>query len=108
MFKLLDLNNFFIYCLPMLKKVQSYETTDGQLFTDKAAALTHELKIELRGLIQSNTRSNGNSNFSTTDVAAFLANNMDKVAQVFTAYRARIGAISRNSKKTLDATKTLV
>ena len=86
----------------MLKKVQSYETSDGQLFTDKAAALTHELKIELRGLIQSNTRSNGSSNFSTTDIAAFLANNMDKVAEIFTAYRSRIAAITRKSKNIID------
>jgi hypothetical protein len=86
----------------MITQVRGYQTSDGQIHTDRATALTQELKIELRGLVQQHTRS---QHLTTTDVAAFLAGNMDKVGEVMTSYRKKIAAISRKAgEKTLTQT----
>ncbi len=90
----------------MITKVQSYQTSDGKLHTDKVEALNHDLKIQLRGFVQTNTV--GAGNLSTTEVAALLANQMDGVCGIFANYRKRIAAITRKTNKTLDVSAKIV
>lgn len=41
-----------------MKEVKSYQSNDGKLFTNKEDAFEQDLLVALRGVIQSNDRSN--------------------------------------------------
>lgn len=54
----------------MIKQVSSFQTSDGELFTNKLDATQHEFKITLRGLIQSNTTNNSLTIGQMVDILA--------------------------------------
>ncbi len=70
-----------------LKRVQSYQTTDNQLFPTKDEALTHQLKIDLRGLMQSNNIGKQAAPISVTDISCFIAAHAEEVRLVLLKYK---------------------
>ncbi len=80
--------------LNMIKQTKSFQTSDNQLFSNRILALTHEMKIELRGVIQAH--SNGRSAYTTTDIAAILANNAEQVSSILHKYRVSINRAKAN------------
>jgi predicted XRE-type DNA-binding protein len=79
-----------------MKSVKSFQTSDNQLFFQRSAALNHEQKLELRGLIQSHTK---NAQLSSTDIATILAVNADKVSEILHRYRIQINRAKGSENK---------
>jgi hypothetical protein len=73
-----------------MEQVRVFKTEDGTMFQDRGAAVTHELMINIRGIIQSHVR--GNS-FTSTEMAKLIADNQDKVFNVIGKYRKTMGSI---------------
>lgn len=78
----------------MIEQVRSYRTSDGNLHGDRAAALTHQYMLDLRGLLQSNAGHN-TANFTSTQVASILAKEADKVYKLTYTYRDKIKRIKK-------------
>lgn len=73
--------------------VKSYQTSDGQLHPELPAALTHEAKIDLRGLIQNQGVQlglAGGAHFTASQVAEFVVSNADTVAELLRSYREKM------------------
>jgi hypothetical protein len=73
-----------------MQQVKVYKTEDGQLFQDHGAAVTHELMIKIRGIVQSHIRS---SSLSPTEVATLIAKEQDKMFDVLGKYRRTMASI---------------
>lgn len=79
-----------------MKKVPSYQTSDNQLFTNRLGALNHEFRLELRGAIQQHTK---NTTLTTTDIAAILATDSEKIAGILHKYRVQINRARGEANK---------
>jgi len=79
-----------------MKQVKSFQTSDGTLFPNRLNALYHEQKIDLRGVLQEHTK---NALISTTDVAAILAANSEKVSAILHRYKVSINRARGESNK---------
>jgi DNA-directed RNA polymerase specialized sigma54-like protein len=73
-----------------MQQVKVYKTDDGTLFQNHGDAVTHELMIKLRGIIQSHTRS---PSLSATEIAQLLTKEQDKVFDTLGKYRRTMGSI---------------
>jgi DNA-directed RNA polymerase specialized sigma54-like protein len=73
-----------------MQQVKVFKTEDGTLFQDHGSAVTHELMIKLRGIIQSHTRS---PSLSATEIAQLLTKEQDKVFDTLGKYRRTMGSI---------------
>lgn len=74
-----------------LSQVQSFQTSDGKLHTDKVAALTHQAQIDLRGMIQSRTVMGGPAaQMTPTQFAEFVISRSEDVAKLLKEYREKM------------------
>lgn len=82
-----------------MKQIKVYQTKDGTLFNERIPAEKHELSLSLRGLIQSQDRS---QTFTPTQMAKFIADNEDKIYDSIRKYRNTLnslkGAETKKSK----------
>lgn len=79
-----------------MKQVKVFKTDDGQTFDDRGRAVTHELMITIRGIIQSHTRG---STFSSTEIATLITKEQDQVFEVLGKYRRTMGSIKGAANK---------
>lgn len=77
-----------------MKQVKSFETKDGKLFTDRLEAESHELVLNIRGLLQQQGR--GTGALSATDVASILAKEQDALYNIVGKYRRTKAGILSN------------
>ena len=82
----------------MIKQIKSFQTSDGALHPDKIKALTHEFKLELRGLFQS---FDNKINLTSTDAAAIISCNSDKFVDLINKYKVAINK-SKGATKRLE------
>lgn len=73
----------------MITQTKSFKTSDNQLFQDKIEALTHEFKIEIRGILQGNSLSRAD-NFTSTQVADLIVKNSNQFTKTIQKYREAI------------------
>lgn len=82
-----------------MKLVKVFQTKDGQMFNDRLPAEKHELSLSLRGLIQSQDRS---QSFTPTQMAKFITDNQDSIFESLRKYRNTVtsikGAETKKSK----------
>lgn len=83
-----------------MQQVRVFKTEDGTLFQDHASAVTHELMIKIRGIIQSHTRG---TSFSPTEIATLIAKEQDKVFDTLGKYRRTMGSIKGAAAKIKNA-----
>lgn len=81
-----------------MKLVKAYKTDDGQTFEDEGKALKHQLKIDLRGLMQSsgNTIASSRVN-SATDAAEILSARSDAALEVLRQHTLKMGRYVRRT-----------
>jgi DNA-directed RNA polymerase specialized sigma54-like protein len=79
-----------------MQQVKVYKTDDGTLFQNHGDAVTHELMIKLRGIIQSHTRS---PSLSATEIAQLLTKEQDRVFDTIGKYRRTMGSIKGAATK---------
>lgn len=70
-----------------LQRVQSYQTSDGNLFTSQPEALTHQLLVDARGLIQSNGLGKMTTAITPTDIAKFIAQHAEPIMDLLRSYK---------------------
>lgn len=76
-----------------IKQIPSFQTTDGKLFASRPEALTHQLMVDARGLMQSNSLGKlGNP--SVTDMATFVAAHADELYPLLQKYREKMRRIA--------------
>lgn len=79
-----------------LKQVRSYETSDGKLFTGRGDALTHQLAVDVRGLIQSNTLGKIQT-ITPTDVSQFVARHAQELHILLGKYKESMRRVSEKA-----------
>lgn len=73
----------------MLTQVRSYQTSDGQLFTDKVQALKREGEISVQAVV--NKAAIGKMpQIKPQDVTAFIVNNADSIIETLRKYKETI------------------
>lgn len=73
-----------------MEQVRVYKTKDGQLFDNRNNAETHELMLNLRGIIQNHVKG---TNFTPTEVATILSKEQDKVFETLGKYRRTMASL---------------
>ncbi len=79
-----------------MEQVKVYKTKDGMIHQDRSSAETHELMLNLRGIIQSHVRG---TSFSPTEIASILSANHTQVYDTLGKYRRTMAGIKGNSSK---------
>lgn len=74
----------------MITKVPSFQTSDGKLHADKSEALIHELKINIKGLIQSDFPAHRTDNFTSGQIAEVISHNMDEFVGLIHAHKRKM------------------
>jgi hypothetical protein len=75
----------------MIAKIQSYKTSDNEIFESRKDAIEHEFFLDMRGLIHRQV-SAGN-NISTTDCAKMLIKSKDEIIKIIKQYNVAISRI---------------
>jgi ribosome-associated translation inhibitor RaiA len=71
----------------MIKKVASFQTSDGALHASQIQALRREFHIELQAVLN---KASLNKAFSSSEVATLLHNNADSFLDVLRKYKDKI------------------
>jgi hypothetical protein len=79
-----------------MEHVKVYKTKDGTLHQDRSSAETHELMLNLRGIIQSHVRG---TSFSPTEIANILAKEQQSVYDTLGKFRRTMAGIKSNTIK---------
>lgn len=69
-----------------ITQVRSYQTSDEKLHASRAEALTHQLSIDVRGIIQSNTLGKV-ATITPTDVSQFVARHAQEIHILLGKYK---------------------
>ena len=73
-----------------MEQVRVFRTKDGQLFDNRINAETHELVLNLRGIIQSQVKG---TSFTPTEIATLLAKEQSKVFDTIGKYRRTVASV---------------
>jgi NRPS condensation-like uncharacterized protein len=73
----------------MIEQVRSYRTSDGNLHGDRAAALTHQYMLDIRGILQSKAGPQ-TPNFTATQAATIVTQEAEKFYKLTSKYREQI------------------
>jgi hypothetical protein len=68
----------------MIKKVASYQASDGTLHANQVDALRHEYHIELQAVLN---KASNKGNFTPSEVTTILQNNTDYFMEVMRKYK---------------------
>ena len=79
-----------------MEQIKVFKTKDGQLFQDRSSAETHELMVNIRGIIQNHVKG---SSFSPTEIATLIAKEQNKVFDTISKYRRTMGSIKAAANK---------
>lgn len=79
-----------------MKEVKVFKTDDGMIHQDKGSAMTHELMLNLRGIIQSHVRG---TSFSPTEIASILSKEQQAVFDTLGKYRRTMAGIKGSAAK---------
>ena len=79
-----------------MEQVKVYKTKDGQLFHDRPNAETHELMVNIRGLIQSHVKG---ESFTPTEISRILCKEQDRLFDLLGKYRRTMGSIKAASTR---------
>ncbi len=87
----------------MIKQVSSFQTTDGKLHTTRLEALTAQLTIDVRGVMQANSIGKM-GNLTVTDAAGFISTHATEVYKLLKAYRASVASIQAAATRKTNST----
>ena len=89
-----------------MKRVISLQTEDGQLFTDKCAALTHELKLNLKGVMSKGGKLAKDITFGEQAIetaALYMVANVEDFYLLMQKYRENMRRANCEVKKEVDS-----
>jgi hypothetical protein len=87
-----------------LKRVPSFQTSDGLLFEDKIKALSHEGELSLIEFITKNspTASRNIEQLTPKSIAYLIIKHQEEVAKILQDYRTRLAANKREKEKKVE------
>ena len=83
----------------MIKPVEMFQTEDGRTHQTKGAALTHELSLEIRGLLQSKNPANKTGSYTAPEIGMLLAQCRSEFAALAKKYDKMINRHNGQLKK---------
>ena len=82
-----------------MKRIQSYQTSDGALFKDIEKAEKHQLKIFIRGIVQRSFNTPKYGQLTHSSVAEVIADNKDSLYDYFKKFNQRAAGRKANQHK---------
>jgi hypothetical protein len=82
----------------MLKPVQAFKLSTGEICTDRITGLEKEYRIQLRGIIQRTTK---NATLTASDAAGIMAANFEEINKVGNSFRNAIRRAKSAQKVTV-------
>lgn len=79
-----------------LKKAIGFQTSDGQIHTDKSSALAQEFKLNVRGLINENNLTKKDS-FNTIELSNILFAKIGEFSNLLKDYKVSMSRIKSKS-----------
>lgn len=76
-----------------MKRIHSFQTSDGKLFEDRGEATDHEFMIDLRGFIQRTGQVSNVGNISVTQAAVAIKNGFEEFDQILSRYKRQKAAL---------------
>lgn len=79
-----------------LSRSSGFTTSDNQFFATKLPGLVHQHKLDLRAIVQSDSKHGTKAHLTSTEIADIMERNADAIAKVNSYYKK---AINQERKK---------
>lgn len=77
-----------------MKKISSFQTADGKLFTDSLEAAQHEFSLTMRGFFQSNNNLGNTGAITVTQVSETISKHFREFKMLLDAHTRTVASIA--------------
>jgi hypothetical protein len=81
-----------------MELVKAYKTSDGAIHSKKSEAVTRELEIRIRGIIQSNKKTFHNTG-NVEDISKIFSGNVNELVAAINQYKQGMSNLPKNERK---------